>query len=86
MTRPMYWTRRFLKLIGAARNKVSRAGQSKPSPMNEGEAARRGRPIHYALEGHQANAADGSGTALASNNSARAGVHTAVPNSASTFN
>ena len=33
--RPTYWTSRFLKVIGAARNSVSRAGQSNPSPMNE---------------------------------------------------
>jgi len=33
--RPMYWTSRFLKVIGAARKRVSSAGQSKPSPMNE---------------------------------------------------
>jgi hypothetical protein len=32
---PMYWTRRFLNVIGAARNTVSSAGQSSPSPMNE---------------------------------------------------
>lgn len=33
--RPTYWTSLFLKVIGAARNSVSRAGQSNPSPMNE---------------------------------------------------
>ena len=35
MMRPMYCTRRFLKVIGAVRNSVSRSGQSKPSPINE---------------------------------------------------
>jgi hypothetical protein len=35
MMRPMYWTSLFLKVIEAARNSVSRAGQSNPSPMNE---------------------------------------------------
>ena len=33
--RPTFWTSLFLKVIGAARNSVSRAGQSNPSPMNE---------------------------------------------------
>ncbi len=31
--RPAYWTRRPLKVMGAARKRVSSAGQSKPSPI-----------------------------------------------------
>ena len=39
-----------------------------------GARPRAGRPIHFALQGHPANAAAGSAAAMSSNNSARAGV------------
>jgi len=33
--RPTYWMSLFFKVIGAARNSVSKAWQSNPTPMNE---------------------------------------------------